>query len=155
MSDDKELIFQQYKLYSEQKEEFISRSFMINRFYLCLAIILLVVFELTRMSAFAYGVPLSALIAVIGMFSTMLWWANMDAYNMLIKVKFQKVLEQIEKQLPVQPYGDEYRGIKEFREKKKMFLFSDMQKALAVVMFLIFFVGFVDSLIPAIVAKLG
>ena len=40
--EEKNLIFQQYKLYSEQKESFITRSFAINRFYLCLAIILLV-----------------------------------------------------------------------------------------------------------------
>ena len=121
---EQELIFQQYRLYSEQKESFISRSFLINRFYLCISIILLIVTQLTEKCIFAYNIPLSVLISIIGMGATMLWWANMDAYNMLIKVKFSKVLEEIEKKLPVQPYGDEYKGIKEFRENKKMFLFS-------------------------------
>jgi len=148
---EQDLIFQQYKLYSEQKESFISRSFMINRFYLCLSIVLLIVAQLSKDCVFAYNIPLSTLIAVIGMGATMLWWANMDAYNMLIKVKFSKVLEEIEKQLPVQPYGDEYRGIKEFRENKKMFLFSDMQKAFAVIIFIMFFMELLNSLIPVIV----
>ena len=148
---EQDLIFQQYKLYSEQKESFIFRSFMVNRFYLCLSVILLIVMQLTKGTVFAYNISLSSLIAVIGMGSTMLWWANMDAYNMLIKIKFSKVLEEIEKQLPVQPYADEYKGIKEYRENKKMFLFSDMQKAFAVIVFLMFFVGLVDSLIPVIV----
>ena len=148
---EQDLIFQQYKLYSEQKESFISRSFMINRFYLCLSIVLLIVAQLSKDCIFAYNIPLSTLIAVIGMGATMLWWANMDAYNMLIKVKFSKVLEEIEKQLPVQPYGDEYRGIKEFRENKKMFLFSDMQKAFAVIIFIMFFMELLNSLIPVIV----
>jgi len=152
---EQDLIFQQYRLYSEQKEIFISRSFMINRFYLCLAIILLIIMFLTKTAVFAYNIPLAALIGIIGMGSTMLWWANMDAYNMLIKIKFSKVLEQIEKQLPVQPYADEYKGIKEFRENKKMFLFSDMQKAFAVAIFLMFFIGFIDSLIPVIISQLG
>ena len=78
----------------------------------------------------------------------------MDSYNMLIKIKFSKVLEEIEKELPKQPYADEYRGIKEYRENKKMFLFSDMQKTFAVVVFLIFFVALIESLIPVIVGAL-
>ena len=89
---EQDLIFQQYKLYSEQKESFISRSFMINRFYLCLSVILLVISILAQDSIFAYNIPFSVLISLIGMGATMLWWANMDAYNMLIKVKFSKVL---------------------------------------------------------------
>mgnify|MGYP007101836946 CR=1 FL=1 len=151
---EQDLIFQQYKLYSEQKESFISRSFMINRFYLCLSIILLLVAQIFEKCVFAYNIPLSTLISVIGMGATMLWWANMDAYNMLIKVKFSKVLEEIEKQLPVQPYGDEYKGIKEFRENKKMFLFSDMQKAFAVIIFIMFFLQLLNSVIPVIVKSI-
>ena len=148
---EQELIFQQYRLYSEQKESFISRSFLINRFYLCISIILLIVTQLTEKCIFAYNIPLSVLISIIGMGATMLWWANMDAYNMLIKVKFSKVLEEIEKKLPVQPYGDEYKGIKEFRENKKMFLFSDMQKTFAVIIFIMFFIELINELIPVIV----
>jgi len=151
--DDKELIFQQYRLYSEQKESFISRSFAINRFYLCLAIILLILVNIFKGVMFAYMLPLSVLLSVIGMGTTILWWMNMDSYNMLIKIKFSKVLEQIEKQLPVQPYGDEYKGIEEFRTNKKMFLFSDMQKAFSVLIFLMFFISMIESIVPLLIKR--
>ena len=149
--EDKELIFQQYRLFSEQKESFITRSFGINRFYLCLCIILLVTVQFTRDFTFACDIQLSAFLALIGLCTTVLWWMNMDAYNMLIKIKFAKVLEEMEKQLPFQPYADEYKGIKDFRENKKMFLFSDMQKTFAVVVFLIFFVALIEDIIPVII----
>ena len=152
---EQDLIFQQYKLYSEQKESFISRSFGINRFYLCLCIILLFAVYFTKTAIFAYSVPLSVLLAIIGLSCSVLWWMNMDSYNMLIKIKFAKVLEEIEKKLPVQPYGDEYKGIKEYRENKKMFLFSDIQKSVAVIVFLMFFVSLIETIIPIIVKTIA
>ena len=60
-------------------------------------------------------------------------------------------LEEMEKNLPFQPYADEYQGIKDYRENKKMFLFSDMQKTFAVLVFLMFFGALIDSVIPVIV----
>lgn len=152
---DKELIFQQYKLYAEQKESFITRSFRINRFYLCLSVILLLLVYFTKGITFAYSVPLGSLFAVIGMSCSILWWMNMDSYNMLIKIKFSNVIEEIEKQLPVQPYAKEYEGIKEYRENRKMFLFSDIQKTVAVIVFLMFFVSLIESVIPVIVKSIA
>lgn len=149
--DDKELIFNQYRLFSEQKESFITRSFGINRFYLCLCIILLVAVQFTKDYILACNVQLSVFLAVIGLCTTVLWWMNMDSYNMLIKIKFAKVLEEMEKQLPFQPYADEYKGIQDYRENKKMFLFSDMQKTFAVIVFLIFFVALIEDIIPVLI----
>jgi len=147
------LIFQQYKLYSEQKENFISRSFGVNRFYISLCVFLLIAVQLTKGLVFAYTIPLSVFLAIIGLSATILWWMNMDAYNMLIKIKFSRVLEEIEKQLPIQPYAEEYHGIQEFRENKNMFLFSDMQKIFAVIVFLMFFIAVLEGLIPVIVGS--
>lgn len=146
--DEKELIFQQYKLYSEQKENFITRSFGINRFYLILTIVLLVLVKLTAGIIFAYTLPLSSILAIIGMGTTILWYTNMDSYNMLIKIKYAKVLEQIEKELPKQPYNDEYKAIQEYRSSKKMFLFADIQKIFAIVMFIMFFLSLIETAIP-------
>lgn len=72
----------------------------------------------------------------------------MDTYNCLIKIKFSKVLEEMEKQLPMQPYNMEYRAIRDFRKNKKMFLFSDMQKIFAIVLFLVFFILLLMEVIP-------
>ena len=104
--EDRDLVFQQYKLYSEQKEQFISRSFAINRFYLGVSILLLVLTAFTKPAPLIYDVSLSAVLAIVGMCTSALWWTNMDSYNMLIKIKFSKVLEEIEKQLPIQPYAE-------------------------------------------------
>ena len=149
--EDRDLIFQQYRLFSEQKESFITRSFRINRFYLCLCIILLLLVQFTKSVVFAHGIHLSVFLSIVGMCTTVLWWMNMDAYNMLIKIKFARVLEEMEKQLPFQPYADEYKGIKDCRENKKMFLFSDMQKIFAVLVFLMFFIALLNGIILVIV----
>lgn len=154
-NNEKNIVFDQYKLYTEQKESFTERSFSINRFYLCVNIVLLVLVYLTKTIPFAYSIPLGGLLAIIGMCCSVLWWLNMDAYNMLIRIKFSKVIEEIENQLPVHPYQDEYKGIKEYRENKKMFLFSDIQKTVAVIMFLMFFIALTESIIPVIVKAIA
>ena len=142
-----DLIFEQYRLYSEQKEKFIDRSFMTNKFYM---VIVLAMFLLTFLSkGMAFGkFTAPTIFALAGIISCALWWLNMDSYNCLIKIKFSKVLEEIEKQLPMQPYNMEYRAIRDFRKNKKMFLFSDMQKIFAIVLFLVFFILLLMEVIP-------
>lgn len=152
--ENKELIFQQYKLYSEQKEQFITRSFAINRFYLGVSILLLALTALTRGLPLMFDISLAAVLAVVGMCTSILWWMNMDSYNMLIKIKFSKVLEEIEKQLPVQPYGDEFKAIQSFREDKKMFLFSDIQKTFAFIILIVFFVVLVENIAPLVLKQI-
>lgn len=152
--EEKHLIFNQYKLYSEQKEQFITRSFAINRFYLGISILLLVLTAFTKPAPLMFDISLAAVLSVVGMCTSALWWMNMDTYNMLIKIKFSKVLEEIEKQLPVQPYGNEYSAIQEYREDKKMFLFSDIQKAFAVIVFIVFFVVLLEEISPVILKQI-
>lgn len=147
------LIMQQYKLYTEQKDAFIKRSFSVNRFYMVLVIVLLLLVNLTKNVAFVYSISLPFIFSIIGIGICILWWMNMDSYNLLIKIKFAKVIEEIEKQLPVQPYTMEHDAIDEFRENKKEFLFSDMQKVFATIMFITFFVSFIDELIPLIIKQ--
>lgn len=148
--EEKNLVMQQYRLYSEQKDAFINRSFAINRFYLILSIVLLVLVNLTQQVVFAYSVTLPFVFSVVGMIVCILWWMNMDSYNLLIKIKFAKVLEQIEKQLPIQPYADEHTAIEEYREHKKAFLFSDMQKVFAIILCAMFFISMLYNLVPMV-----
>ncbi len=149
--EEKNLVMQQYRLYAEQKDTFINRSFSVNRFYLILSIILLVLINLTQNVLFAYSLTLPFVFCLVGMGICILWWMNMDSYNLLIKIKFSKVLEEIEKQLPIQPYGDEHTAIEEYRTNKKAFLFSDIQKVFAIILFLMFFVALLNELIPMII----
>lgn len=145
-----EILFQQYKLYAEQKERFIDRSFATNKFYLILVLVLALTMFLTKDYCFAYGLSSILVFSAAGMAICILWWINMDSYNLLIKVKLSNILEQIEKRLPIQPYTQEFLIIKDLRKNKKEFLFSDMQKTLAILALLLFFVLFVNELVLVI-----
>ncbi len=76
---------------------------------------------------------------------------NVDSYNILIKIKFANVIEAIEEKLPVKPFTDEFKGIQEFRENK-VFMFSDIQKFIAVIGALFFFAVFVSEASPIVIA---
>lgn len=134
-----EMIFQQYKLYTEQKEKFVDRSFTTNKFYLFLVLVLILTMYLTKDYSFIYRLTSTLVFSVAGMAISILWWMNVDAYNFLIKVKLSKVIEEIEKQLPAKPYTQEFIAIKDFRKNKREFLFADIQKTLAILAFLLFF----------------
>jgi len=135
-----EIKFQQYKLYTEQKEKFIDRSFHTNKFYLLSIIGLILTMFLTKDYSFSYGLSSTLVFSVAGFAICILWWVNVDSYNFLIKVKLGKVIEEIEKTLPVQPYTQEFIAIKDFRKNKKEFLFADIQKSLATAALLLFFI---------------
>ena len=92
----------------------------------------------------------SLIFSAAGMAICSLWYMNVDSYNFLIKIKFSKVLDEIEKQLPIKPYTDEYEAIKDFKKNKREFLFADIQKLLAIFVFLMFFFLFIHELLAII-----
>lgn len=141
------LILEQYKLYSDAKERFIERTFMTNKFYMVLVIALMLFVFMSNGLAFG-KLTAPALFSIVGIICCSLWWLNMDSYNCLIKIKFSKVLEELEKQLPTQPYAMEYKALKDYRNNKKGFVFSDIQKVFAVFSFLAFFVLLMIEVIP-------
>jgi len=143
-----EILFQQYKLFTEQKEKFVDRSFHTNKFYLLLILTLIFVMFLMKNFSFDYGLTSVLIFSAAGMAVCVLWWINMDSYNFLIKVKLSNVIEEIEKNLPSKPYTQEFIAIKDLRKNKRMFLFADMQKTLAVSALLLFFVLFSNELVP-------
>src|SRR5574344_2188137 len=85
--DKDEIIFQQYKLYAEQKERFIDRSFATNKFYLFSVLLLLLIMFLTKNFEIVFGLTPIIIFGCAGMIICILWWINMDSYNCLIKVK--------------------------------------------------------------------
>lgn len=147
--DRDELIFKEYKTYSEQKENFIDRNFKTNRFYMTSIFALLVALIYTSNVVFLNKISATLVFAMMGTAISALWWMNVDSYNTLIKVKYANVLEKIEEKLPVKPFTDEYKGIDDFR-KNKVFMFSDIQKFIAILMALFFFAVFVSEVTPII-----
>lgn len=148
--DREELIFQEYKLYAEQKENFIDRNFRTNRFYMVSFVTIIFALIFTNNIVFMEKLTATLLFSLIGIFVCALWWMNVDSYNTLIKVKFRNVLEALEEKLPVKPFTDEFKGIEEFRNNK-VFVFSDIQKFVAIVGALFFFAVFVSEFSPLVV----
>ena len=147
--DRDELIFQEYKLYAEQKENFIDRNFRTNRFYMISFVAVIFALIFTGNVIFMTYISATLIFSLIGIFVCSLWWMNVDAYNILIKIKFANVLEQIENSLPVKPFTDEYKGIEEYRNNK-VFMFSDIQKFIAICGAVFFFAIFVSEFSPLI-----
>ena len=145
-----ELIFQQYKLYTEQKEKFVDRSFHTNKFYLVLILVIMLTMFLTKDYSFVFGLSSTLIFSAVGFAVCILWWMNVDAYNFLIKVKFSKVIEELEKKLPVQPYAQEFAAITDLRKSKREFLFADIQKGLATLTLLLFLVLLADQIVAAL-----
>lgn len=141
-----EIIFEQYKLYTEQKEKFVDRSFQSNKFYLLLILVVVLAMLFTKSLTFAFGISSIFVFSAAGIAICAMWWINMDSYSFLIKVKLHNVIEEIEKSLPVQPYTKEFAAIKEEKKNKKMFLFADIQKIFAVFALLTFLILFVNEL---------
>ena len=73
------LVMQQYKLYAEQKDSFIKRSFGVNRFYMVLVIVLLLLVNLSKNVIFVYALSLPFIFSIAGMGVCILWWLNMDS----------------------------------------------------------------------------
>ena len=149
--DSNQILFEQYKIYTQQKENFVERSFFTNKFYLILVLAFILVMFIFKDVSLVFGISLNLVFSTIGMAICTFWWINVDSYNFLIKVKLGKVIEEIEKNLPIQPYTQEFLAIKDLRKNKKEFLFADMQKSLATFLLLLFFVIFANELLAVII----
>ena len=152
--DRDELIFREYKLYAEQKENFIDRNFRTNRFYMISFVAIIFAMIFTGNVVFMTKISATLVFSLIGISVCALWWMNVDSYNTLIKIKFANVIEMLEEKLPVKPFTEEYKGIEEFKNKK-IFMFSDIQKFIAVIGALFFFAVFVSEFTPLIVKIFG
>jgi hypothetical protein len=148
--DRDDIILQEYKLYTEQKENFIDRNFRTNRFYMIAVVVIVFSMIYTGNVIFLHKISATLLFSFLGIAASALWWMNVDSYNTLIKIKYSNVIETIEEKMPVKPFSDEYKGIEEFR-KKKVFMFSDIQKTIAAIMALFFFAVCVSELTPIVV----
>jgi len=139
IKDEKYLILEQYRIYSDAKERFIERQFTTNRFYLVLNLIILIATYVLSTLTPQYQ-PVIVL-SIIGFAVTIMWWMNIDSYQMLIKVKYAKVLEYLETKLPEQPYHKEFVDYMEMKKKNNLIVFGDFQKYLTLAIALVYVVA--------------
>ena len=145
------LIFEEYKLYTEQKDRFTERTFLINRFYMVLLLAMIVAIFLLKDIFIADTFSVLIIFALAGMVISILWWINIDTYNVLIKTKLSKVIEEIEKQLPVQPFKMEYSAVQESKKDKNEFMFTDVQKLFASFIFFVYLMMFIVGVLQMII----
>ena len=73
------IIFQEYKLYSDQKENFIDRNFKTNRFYIIAIVVLILAMIYTNNIVFLSKISATLVFAVFGVSICSLWWMNVDS----------------------------------------------------------------------------
>ena len=134
---EKHLILEQYRIYSEMKESFIKRSFLVNRFFLIISAIFLfgLIFAKILMPEQLF---LFLGLEIFGMASCIMWISNQDAYALIIKIKYNAVLEKLEEELPKSPNKDEYEELTNQRSNKKVILVKDIQKWFAILLMFVF-----------------
>ncbi|MDD3593234.1 MAG: hypothetical protein PHX18_01245 [Candidatus Gastranaerophilales bacterium] len=142
---DKDYLMRQYEMYCSMKEQFVDRNFTTNKFYLVTVIIIFVIMFFTKDISFSYNITANIIMSLIGMAVAFFWWSNADAYNIMIKVKLKHVIDEIEKQLPMQIHLLEAKGFSQYKKQHKVLIFSDMQKGVAIAMLLVFFALFIVS----------
>ena len=145
------IVFQEYKMYTDQKENFIDRNFNTNKFYMISIFVLIIALIYTGNVMFMHKISATLIFSFFGIAMSALWWMNVDSYNTLIKIKYADIIEKIEEKLPVRPFTDEYKSIEEYKNKK-IFMFSDIQKLFATMSALFFFVVCVCELSPIIMS---
>ena len=138
------ILVEMYKAHLQSKDAFTDRMFGLNRYYLVIALILLVCGLFFIMSD---GKVIAIPIALVGTIVSLLWWFNQDAYNIQIKVKYADVLEKMEEELPFKPLQDEFKAMKENTSVKKQFIFPETLKFFSISVFLIFIAMFCFSFI--------
>ncbi|MBQ4645941.1 MAG: hypothetical protein IJB79_01190 [Candidatus Gastranaerophilales bacterium] len=150
--DEKYLILEQYRIYSEAKEKFIERQFSTNRFYLIFNLVLLI--STYMLSTLTPHYSPAIVLSIIGFAVTIMWWMNIDSYQMLIKVKYAKVLEYLETKLPEQPYHKEFVDYMEMKKKNNLIVFGDFQKYLTLAIALVYVIQFTYSITKYIELRL-
>jgi len=147
------IVFQEYKMYTDQKENFIERNFKTNRFYMLAVIGLILIMIYTNNIIFLHKCSATLIFSFFGIAVSSLWWMNVDSYNTLIRIKYANVIEKIEEKLPIHPFTDERQEIENYRNKK-IFMFSDIQKFISIIAALFFFAIMVSEISPLIATLL-
>ncbi len=135
--DEKHLILEEYRIYSESKERYIDRTFLINRFYIVLVGVLFLLMLFLKTVHSEYYTILTG-IEFFGIMLCVMWFSNQDSYSSIIKIKYNAVLERMESLLPVAPNKDEYAELMAKRHNKHVILVKDVQKWFAVLVLMLF-----------------
>ncbi len=103
--DERELLFEQYKLLAQSAEEISARRAAANNYLLSVNSLLVAVHGVGKAlqpeANWQLAIPIAGLIICFS------WWTLIKSYRNVNEAKF-KVIHKLESELPAQPYKDEW-----------------------------------------------
>jgi len=121
--NDKNIMFEQYKLYVDMSDKISSRRLTANTFFLTLNSAIL---------AFQSLITLSLIIAFAGIVLGYMWNRLIRSYGQLNEAKF-KVIHKIEKKLPYKLFDAEWEALERGKNSKTYLSFTSIEKYIPIV----------------------
>lgn len=127
MVNDKQIYFEQYKLYIESIEKISDRRDSANKYFITINSSIFVlaglVIQYTHENKRLFLIGL----CVLGLFISIIFWCLINSYKQLNTGKFDMV-HKIEQKLPLKLYKDEWEVLGEGKNKKKYYPFSHIER---------------------------
>lgn len=134
--NDKNIMFEQYKLYVDMSDKISSRRLTANTFFLTLNSAIL---------AFQSLISLSLIIALAGIILGYMWNRLIRSYCQLNEAKF-KVIHEIEKKLPYKLFDAEWEALERGKNSKVYLSFTSIEKCIPIVFILLHLVILIQSI---------
>ena len=115
--EDKQILFNQYKLYVEMANEISNRRDEMNKFYLTLISLFISIFSILisiTQKPVLFIIPL-----IITMVICFIWMKTIESYKTLNRSKFD-VINEIENKLPVKGFTIEWELLKNLYQHNKL-----------------------------------
>jgi hypothetical protein len=146
----KEHYFEQYKLYLNSIEHISDRRSRANQYFITINSGILVLIGLVVKHESGYkGLLLSGL-CVFGVIVSIIFYYLINAYKQLNTGKF-KILQQIENNLPIELYKQEWEALGKGENKKLYFPFSHIEKIIPIVFGVSYFLLLIGIIIYFII----
>lgn len=134
--DNREELFQQYRLFVDSAEKTSERRSHLNTFFIALHSLFISGLSFFKTDIFSYIIP----ICIFGCVLAFLWWYMLCNYRSLNRAKF-KIIQEIEKHLPLNLYSTEwslYKTRKPWYNPNRYFSFSRLEMVLPWLLILVY-----------------
>ena len=136
--DDKQIFFEQYKLFVKTADDITMRRLQTNKFYLTILLGLFTIagfFSKNEIIGVLNEQVILILISVIGLALSAIWYINIESFKRLNSAKFKVILE-MEKELPCACFAKEW----DYRDPDSYPILTKIEKFLPIMMGIIFFI---------------
>jgi hypothetical protein len=140
MNGEKNLLFEQYKVYVEMMDRTSGRRAETNKFYITLlsGLLAFLTFLLGRQFCTGYEDIVIGLFAVLGLILCWVWHSNIRSYRELNSGKF-KIIHEMEKDLPYECFNREWDILKASKYKRLTQVEQTVPKIMAIPYILLLF----------------